>query len=212
MPSSVSRRLEQWNRKLHYYLGLYLLFFLWLFLLTGLMLNHGSWAWTAKANQRTETREERSIRPLGSDTDLTRAREVMDELRLVGEIELPPTPQVPGRFDFSVARPKDATQVRVDLAQLKASTQHFDNSAWAIVRIFHTFSGSRFNAPSSERDWPLTTIWVVAMDALAAGLVAMVFGSYYMWYRLKRSHALGWMALLAGAGSCALFLRGLFLG
>ena len=99
-----------------------------------------------------------------------------------------------------------------DLVQLKASTQHFDNSAWGIVRIFHTFSGSRFNAPSSERDWPLTTIWVVAMDAVAAGLVAMVFGGYYMWYRLKRSHALGWTALLAGAGSCALFLRGLFLG
>jgi hypothetical protein len=31
-----------WNRKLHYYLGLYFLFFVWLFALSGLLLNH-SW-------------------------------------------------------------------------------------------------------------------------------------------------------------------------
>ena len=37
------RRFEFWNRKLHYYLGLYFLFFLWLFSLTGLMLNHQQW-------------------------------------------------------------------------------------------------------------------------------------------------------------------------
>ncbi len=43
-PSSMeTRALEVWNRKLHYYLGLYFLFFLWLFSLTGLMLNHQQW-------------------------------------------------------------------------------------------------------------------------------------------------------------------------
>jgi hypothetical protein len=209
MPSSASRRVEQWNRKLHYYLGLYLLFFLWLFLFTGLMLNHGGWAWVQGANQRSEHRDERPIRVPGGDTDVARARDIATQLGLRGEIDLPAAPQAAGRFDFSVARPTDATQVRVDLTHLTASIQHFDNSAWGIVRIFHTFSGSHFNVASSQRDWPLTTVWVVAMDALAAGLVAMVLGSYYMWYRLKRSHVLGWIALLAGAGSCALFLRGL---
>jgi hypothetical protein len=42
MLSSV-RDFERWNRKLHYYLGLYFLFFLWLFSATGLMLNHQQW-------------------------------------------------------------------------------------------------------------------------------------------------------------------------
>jgi hypothetical protein len=32
-----------WNRRLHYYLGLYLLFFSWLFVFTGLLLNHPRW-------------------------------------------------------------------------------------------------------------------------------------------------------------------------
>ena len=32
-----------WNRRLHYYLGLCLLFFTWLFVFTGLLLNHPRW-------------------------------------------------------------------------------------------------------------------------------------------------------------------------
>jgi hypothetical protein len=210
MPPSGSALFEQWNRKLHYYLGLYFLFFLWLFLLTGLMLNHGRWAWAQAANQRRETRYEQSIRPPIGDTDLARARDLMNQLRLAGEIELPAAAQAPGRFDFNVARPKDASQVRVDFPQRKAAIQHFDNGGWAIFRIFHTFSGSRFNAPDTQRDWVITTVWVTAMDGLAAGLILMVLGSYYMWYRLKRTHELGWLALVAGYASSVMFLIGLF--
>ena len=32
-----------WNRRVHYYLGLFLLFFIWLFAFTGLLLNHPRW-------------------------------------------------------------------------------------------------------------------------------------------------------------------------
>jgi hypothetical protein len=55
----------------------------------------------------------------------------------------------------------------------------------------------------------LTTIWVVAMDALAAGLIVMVFGSYYMWYRLKATRLLGVIVLAAGFLSCAAFVAGM---
>src|SRR6266699_4629830 len=127
MPSSASVLFETWNRKLHYYLGLYFLFFLWLFLLTGLLLNHGRWAMAQAANQRRETRYEQSVRPQAGETDRARAQDVAAQLRLTGEIDLPATPQLPGHFDFNVARPKDASQVKIDLVQHKASIQHFDN-------------------------------------------------------------------------------------
>ena len=48
------------------------------------------------------------------------------------------------------------------------------------------------------------------MDALAAALLVMVFGSYYMWWRLKKRHALGLVALLAGAVTCGWFVSGIF--
>jgi hypothetical protein len=54
----------------------------------------------------------------------------------------------------------------------------------------------------------LTSLWVVAMDALAVGLLVMVFGSYYMWYRLKVKRTLGWIALAGGLLSCGLFVLG----
>jgi hypothetical protein len=209
MPSSAKTLVtfEIWNRKLHFYLGLYLLSFLWLFSLTGLLLNHGQWSIAQAANQRRETRYEQAIQAPVGDSDLARARAVMRQLKLVGEIDWPSARQQAGRLDFNVNRPKDASQVRVDLAQNRATIQHFDNGGWAIFRIFHTFSGSRFNAPD-QPDWIVTTVWVIAMDGLAAGLILMALGSYYMWYRFKRERLqLGVLILGAGWVSCALFLR-----
>ena len=210
MPSSANglATFEKWNRKLHYYLGLFFLLFLWLFSLTGLLLNHGAWGIATVANQRQETRYERTLAPLSGDSDLSRAKNAADQLGLTGEIDLPAAPQAPGRFDFQIARPKDASQIKIDLASMRAVVQHFENGGWGVFRIFHTFSGSRFNQPDSHRDWLLTTLWVVAMDALAAGLILMVLGSYYMWFRFKRrTLPLGVVTLAAGWACCAAFFR-----
>jgi hypothetical protein len=198
---------EVWNRKLHFYLGLYFLFFIWLFSLTGLLLNHGQWALAEAANQRSETRYERAIQTPAGDTDLERARDLMRQLNVAGEIDWPAARQ-PGHFDFNVSRPKDANQIQIDLERKHASIQHFDNSGMAAFRIFHTFSGSRFSALTTTRDWMVTTLWVVAMDGLSAGLIVMVLSSYYMWYRLKPKRRLGMMVLAAGTLSCAAFFVG----
>jgi hypothetical protein len=202
MPSSV-KTLEVWNRKLHFYLGLYFLFFLWLFSLTGLMLNHQQWFRTLY--ERVETKYDTPIETPSGDTDLARTRELMRQLNLRGEVDWPAAQPV-GHLDFSVSRPNGSTQVRADLNAKKAYIREFDNNAQHAFQIFHTFSGSRFNQPASRRDWIVTSLWVWAMDALAAGLIIMVLGSYYMWYRLKKRHALGIAALAAGFVSCGVFL------
>jgi hypothetical protein len=204
--SSSTKTFEKWNRKLHFYLGLYFLFFLWLFSLTGLMLNHGQWAVSIAANTRTESRYERAVeRPTG-ETDLQRSRDVMRQLGIAGEIDIPP--QVAGRLQFNTSRPGGSAQVRVNLQTNLASVQQFENSHLGRFRNLHTFSGSRYAQPESSRDWILTRIWVLAMDALSAGLIVMVVGSYYMWWRLKRAHWLGVVSLGAGFAACAWFVAG----
>jgi len=117
-----------------------------------------------------------------------------------------------GRLDFNIAYPKQATQVRVDLARQRATVQQIDRSLWSGLRIMYTFSGWRFTSTGTSRDWIVTSVWVVAMDALSAGLLVMVFGSYYMWWRLKRMRTAGWVALAAGWASCAFFVYGLGVG
>ena len=88
--------------------------------------------------------------------------------------------------------------MRVDLNAKQAYVKEFKNSSLHAFQIFHTFSGTRFNQPASARDWRVTSAWVFAMDALAAGLIVMVIGSYYMWWRLKQRRTLGVITLDAG--------------
>lgn len=205
--SSLRPVVESWNRRLHYYIGLYFLFFIWLFSLTGLLLNHPGWARHA-ADRRAESREERAVEIADGAHPREQTRRVMQQLGLEGEPDWPAS-MPPGRLHFNVSRPRDAASVRVDLATRVASIQRFENTGYAAFRIFHTFNGSRYNAPEMYRDWVWTTVWTVLMDAFAAGLLIMVFGSYYMWYRLKRTHGLGLAVLGAGILACGFFVFGL---
>jgi len=44
-----------WNRRFHYFIGLYLLFFCWLFVFTGLLLNHPRWQFAQFWPNRVQT-------------------------------------------------------------------------------------------------------------------------------------------------------------
>ena len=199
--------IEGWNRRLHYYLGLFFLLYIWLFSLTGLLLNHPRWAQHA-GDRRTQSKYEKDVEIAQGATTEQQARRIMRQLGIQGELDWPASTP-PGRLDFNVSRPGDASQVRVDLATGRAAVQHFENTSFAAFRILHTFNGSRYNAQLMRREWAWTTVWAVLMDAFAAGLVVMVFGSYYMWYRLKRAHRLGWAVLGAGLACCAVFVAAL---
>src|ERR1019366_7577038 len=96
---------ELWNRKLHYYLGLYFLFFIWLFAFTGLLLNHPGWKFAEFWPNRRQATQEREISAPAPGSDLAQARELMRQLAIDGEIEWTVTRNDPGRFDFRVSRP-----------------------------------------------------------------------------------------------------------
>ena len=78
--ASLRRRadiLQVWNRKLHYYLGLYFLFFLWLFAFTGLLINHSSWAFAEFWPNRQVSNYERAVQPPPPGDDLAQAQDLM---------------------------------------------------------------------------------------------------------------------------------------
>src|SRR5260221_10659681 len=68
---------ERWNRKLHFYSGLFLIVFLWLFAFTGLLLNHPNWTFHESWRNRHETKFQLAIVPpaAGLTSDLDQARE-----------------------------------------------------------------------------------------------------------------------------------------
>ena len=82
-------------------------------------------------------------------------------------------------------------------------------NGWGVMHLLHTFTGVRAADARNTRDWTLTTVWALSMDAVALGLIVMVFSSYIMWYRLRTKRGGGIVALLLGFISCGAFIGAL---
>ncbi len=173
---------ERWNRKLHYYAGLFLLFFVWLFAFSGLLLNHPTWSFAESWNNRKESNYEREMTVPGPEVkgDLAQAREILGPLGIEGEILWTTTRTDVNLFDFKVRRPG-----------------------------MHTFTGVQLDDPRQSRDWALTSLWAFSMDVVAAGLIFMVLSSLYMWFKLPQKRISGAVVLGLGTLICGLFCVGL---
>lgn len=182
-------------RRLHYYLGLYFLWFLLLFSFTGLLLNH-HWSVSEFWPKRSESVSTASFRPVANPVEL------MGQLGLTGELK--PNDAGPGRLDFQVVRPGEILRVQADLATRRAEVRRTRVNAWGVMHMLHTFSG-----PKQGRQWLLTRLWTFSMDALAVGLIVMVLSGYYIWYRSRANRRAGWIAVTVGVLACGFFLFGL---
>ena len=206
MPSSVENLVKLWNRKLHYYLGLYFLFFIWLFALTGLLLNH-AWKFAEFWPNRKVTTFERGIElpPMG-DRD-AQARDLIRQLGIRGEAQWGTASS--DRLEFQVNRPGQNFAVKADLGQRVARVERTEINAWGVMRVLHTFTGVRAGDRNNRRDWVMTTVWALSMDAVAVGLAVMVLSGLYMWWGLDGKRRVGWVALGLGMAACGWLLFGL---
>jgi hypothetical protein len=203
------KTIEAWNRRLHYYAGLVLLPFIALFGFSGLILNHPKWTFAEFWPGRHESASEHAVRPPAGSSDLDKARDVMRQLGVSGEIDWTTTYPEPGRFDFRVSRPGRILEIKADLNRGVANVKQIQTNGWGVVHMLHTFTGVRAGQPGMQRDWVLTMVWSAAMDAVAAGLALMALGSIWMWYRVKPKRQLGALVLAAGVAACGLFVFGL---
>jgi hypothetical protein len=204
-------RLERWNRKLHYYAGLFLLFFMWLFAATGLVLNHPTWSFAESWTKRTDTNSEHVITALEPELrgDLAQAQGIMRRLGIKGEILWTTTRTNVDRFDFQVRRPGHYYFIKADLSQNRVTLRHSTVNLWGVMKVLHVFSGVQLDDPRQTRDWGLTSIWAFSMDAVAAGLIFMVLSSLYMWWELPQKRLTGAVVLGLGTLVCGLFCLGL---
>lgn len=198
-----------WNRRIHYYLGLYLLFFTWLFVFTGLLLNHPRWQFAQFWPNRVQAVTEHDVQAPTGESSVERARDLMRQLGVAGEIQWPAQQPGLGSFAFQVNRPGLILDIKADPERERATVQRTQLNGWGVMHLLHTFTGVRATDMRNTRDWMLTTVWTLAMDAVALGLIVMVFSSYIMWYRLRAKRLGGIVALLLGFISCGAFLGAL---
>ena len=201
-------RLRTWNRKLHYYLGLYLLFFVWLFAVSGLILNHPRWATGQFWNERRETITERGIRAPTVTSDAGMAADLMRQLAIVGEVSDLRRDPAGARFDFQVVKPGQVFRIAADFSTGRAAVTEIDLNAWGAMDALHKFTGVRMDRPNEERDWVLTRLWSLAMDAVAIGLAVLIVSGLYLWFRIRQKRIGGLIALTLGLVCCGFFLFG----
>jgi hypothetical protein len=84
-----------------------------------------------------------------------------------------------------------------------------DINGWGLIRVLHTFTGVRTGDTRNDRDWLLTTVWALCMDAVALGMSLMVLSGLYLWTRVPGKRKLGFAALLSGLAASAIFVLGL---
>lgn len=203
--------IERWNRKLHFYSGLFLIFFLWLFAFTGLILNHPTWTFHEHWKNRTEKTYERAIAAPGADAanDLDQARDIMRQLDIEGDILWTTTRTNASLLDFQVRRPGHFFFIKADWGKGNATVRQAEVNLWGIMKVLHVFDGNVSDDPRNRRDWTLTYLWAYSMDAVAAGLIFMVVSSVFMWLRLPQKRWTGVIVLGLGCLSCGLFCLGL---
>lgn len=211
MRSSANRTsaFASWNRRLHYFSGLFLLFFLWLFALTGLLLNHPQWTFAEFWPSRTQTTSTRAIQSPPPGSDLAQARNVMHQLGVHGEIEWTKTRADRARLEFRASRPGRILEIAADFNQNSVRVLEIGLNAWGVSRLLHTFTGVRAGNPANERDWVMATIWALSMDAVALGTILLVLSSLYMWWRLPEKRRPGLIAFGLGLLCCGYFVLGL---
>ena len=207
-PRDTGVRVWTWNRRLHFYLGLYFLFFIWLFSISGLFLNH-QWSFEEFWEDREVMVVERTVTRPAEDGDLAIARDLMRQLGVAGEVNQTDRSASGDEFEFQVTRPGTTLNVDVDFVTGRAEVEEIRVNAFGVMDALHHFTGVSMTDPERERDWVLTRVWSAAMDAVAVGLIVLVLSGLYLWYRLRRKRRLGLLALGLGFGTCAFFLLGL---
>jgi hypothetical protein len=133
----------------------------------------------------------------------------MRQLGVSGEIQWVTTKPEVTAFEFRVTKPGLQLDIKADFKESKAAVQRTELNKWGIMHTLHTFTGVRMNDSKNQRDWMLTTVWALCMDAVALGLVVIVVSGLLMWWVLPGKRIWGAIALVSGSLVCGWFIVGL---
>lgn len=208
-PDRRSSRARAWTRRLHNYLGLFLLLFLWMFSVSGLVLNHSTWPAGNFWEAREESTAERTIRAPAATGDVAIAADLTGQLGIVGEVGDIRRHADGAQLAFQVVKPGQVFRVDAHLDSAVARVTEIRVNAWGVMDALHKFTGVKMGDPDQRRDWLLTRLWSFAMDVLAIGMVILVASGVFLWLRRADTRRMGLLALTAGVACCAFFLFGL---
>jgi hypothetical protein len=203
----VSPAVRKLNRQVHIYIGLALLLFTILFSGTGLLLNH-HWAFAEFWPQRKTQTVERSFQRPAAVGDIAVAKDLMRQLGLRGEISKTEA-AADGGLLIQANRPGENLTIEADLIAGRATVERTKLNGWGVVHTLHTFIGVSAAEPERRRDWWLTHLWSLAIDATAIGFVLLVAGGLVEAWAANPARGAVVTTFVVGAATCLAFVLGL---
>lgn len=185
---SMQSRIYEILRRVHLYAGLSLLVFVVMYFVTGYVLIHTDLfpGGEPAVTQRQETLEA----PLPAEGEAAFSA-LAERFGLRGK-RVGPREESEGRRVFvfqGVGRKAEAT-VGADGLAVSLREEEGDARAGMIgLHRLHGYGGGWFY-----------TLWAVVYDLASVAMIVFALSGIYMWYVLKRKHALGWVVLAASFG------------
>ncbi|MEP7110809.1 MAG: hypothetical protein ABI760_22635 [Ferruginibacter sp.] len=191
-----NKDLNYWSRKFHIHLGLFLLLFIWLFSLSGLLLNHGNWKFASFWENRKEKITVTSIHTPSNLDSAAMLKNIMQQLKISGEITR--VWMTTDSIEFRVTIPGHDRNLHVDLKKATCVQKELTFNWWGKLRNLHTFNGVNKDNPDQKPNWLITRTWKFAMDAIAIGFIILCVSSWIMWYKLRKTYTWGPLILISG--------------
>ena len=192
-----------WNRRIHIYIGLFLFFFILLFSVSGLLLNHSQWKFASFWKERKETKTVTRVTIPSNRDSASLIQHLMKQLNMAGEISN--VQLTPESIYFRVAKPGLIREINVDFKSCISVRKEIAFNWWGKIRNLHTFNGSDKEHPEFRPNWFVTNIWRLVMDSIAIGLIFLCISSWIMWYKVRKSYPAGLIVLVSGIAG-AIFL------
>lgn len=190
------KKILNFNREMHIYLGLFLLLFIWLFFISGLIINHGGWKFASFYEQRKECKTDFTFPVTSVNDNPELVSQVLAQLRIAGEVENLLIKN--GSIDFRVHSPGIVRDIHINSKSSDGTLKEMKYNFWGKLKTLHLFNGVDKTNPSKTPNWIITKIWRFTMDITAIILIILCVGSWVMWYKVRLDYRFGYIMIACG--------------
>lgn len=200
------KNLIKWNRKIHIHLGLFSLLFIWLFGISGLLLNH-HWEFANSWERRKIISYDKIIEISHVREKHILVNEIMDKLNMNGSIVNLRYSTDSVYLNFIASKPGMRYDIQVGLNDGKTLIKEIKLDEWAVLRSLHKLRNPT-QKERGERYQPiLAFIWSFSLDIISVSLIIICLGGWYMWLQIpKKRFYLGLVSISGGFIFCIYFL------
>jgi len=198
--------LIKWNRKIHIYLGLFLLLFIWLFGISGLLLNH-HWDFANSWERRKELSYDKTIEISQEREKRLLVVEILNKLDLSGTVVNLRYSTDSVFLNFIVSKPATRYEIQAGLNDGKIMIKESNFDQWEIMRTLHKLRNPTQKEQDGHYQPVLAFIWSLSIDVVSVGLIVICLGGWYMWLQVgKKRLYFGLISITGGFILCIYIL------